>query len=417
MPYSSLGRIPSTPAGDEAPVFPFCPDWSHPVTERWEWKTNVIQTYDGQEQRRALRSSAAREYEYELFARGSQRAAIDNLMWSRPSWPWSFPTWWAASELQARANAGSTTLQLGHFPGYGGWAPLALMHNWVAIWFRDDLFEAVQVLSSDPDNLTLTTTPLRRTWYPGAWVIPLVWGYLAPEHSLRRIHPSFGTGQFRADIPPQQHDFRGEPTEAPTYRGRYVLEDTPDWSEPSAVRYDRLADVLDNGVGVPVVDTKRRYASSSQTHRFWCREVREVNQVRRFLNWHQGKWKTFWASTHAVDFEPVQQAQSRNTVRVAASAYAGFDGDVPPVGRRDLRIDMGSFGIQYARIVRYVSLGETVKLLELDRSLPALAGPDNVRMVSFLYPARLDSDSFDIVMKDPRAATCTMPIKGLIQDD
>lgn len=74
-------------------VFPFLPNYRRDFIERWEWKTDVLTSFDDHEQRRALRHIPRRYVEYEVFAQGVDRAAFEAFMWRQPLSLFAIPDW------------------------------------------------------------------------------------------------------------------------------------------------------------------------------------------------------------------------------------------------------------------------------------------------------------------------------------
>ena len=52
------------------------PDWTNGITETLEWKTDILQSYSGAEQRIARRLSPRRTFEFTILINGNERARL-----------------------------------------------------------------------------------------------------------------------------------------------------------------------------------------------------------------------------------------------------------------------------------------------------------------------------------------------------
>lgn len=417
--YRSLGMAPVNPRGEDCAVWPFCPDWSQPVTERWSWKTDVLTSLNGIEQRRALRLYARREHEYEIFEHSSDRSALETLVWSRPGWPFYFPVWWGAMELADPVSVDATVLQLASFRGYESPRMEVFLSPWVAIWNNSGWFECTQVDAVDRNLQRLTVAPLYRAWPKGSWVLPLVWGYLSDELELRTVHPALAKGQFRADIVAQPHEFTQAPVAFSQYRGEYVFDtDRCTWNEPSKTTISALFDQVDNEIAIPERFMRRRTGPTTRSMTVWTNRMDQIADIKQFFNYHRGRWKSFWAPSGCADLLVTRSSGARNLLIVKRIDYTEkvFRIAATAHGRKDVRVDMGANGITYARIVEASNISEHEELLRLNVNLPVVADNTNVNMVSFMSPSRLDSDTAEVVMRDPRTATVSLTMRGLISD-
>jgi hypothetical protein len=85
------------------------PDWSSPITERLEWRTDVQQGYTGQEERYALRQIPRRSWSWQMVLDGYGRQKFETEFFSAATATWLVPLWWDVSRAWLVSGATSYT--------------------------------------------------------------------------------------------------------------------------------------------------------------------------------------------------------------------------------------------------------------------------------------------------------------------
>lgn len=105
-PSADLGHL-GPPARD---CWPFLINWDRGATETVEFRTEIITSRSGREQRRALRSVPRWKYDFSGWEKGDGYRKLNNLLRKRGGQPWAFqhPADWIT--LSADAAAGDSTI-------------------------------------------------------------------------------------------------------------------------------------------------------------------------------------------------------------------------------------------------------------------------------------------------------------------
>lgn len=70
------------------------PDWSAPINERLQWRTDVLTSYNGAEQRIALRQTPIRSLKFNFLIDGDiQRRDLEVKLWANGAKLWDVPVW------------------------------------------------------------------------------------------------------------------------------------------------------------------------------------------------------------------------------------------------------------------------------------------------------------------------------------
>ena len=144
-PYDLTLRV----TGSRVTAWSFEPDWSSPVVERLEWKTDLLQSFDGSEQRGALRLGPRASWEFESFFTGADRRRAETVMWGWGARVWALPIWTDGLDLGADLPLGSTEILLDTAGRDYSAGSLAM------ILADSDSFEVLEVDSVAADRIVL----------------------------------------------------------------------------------------------------------------------------------------------------------------------------------------------------------------------------------------------------------------------
>ncbi len=94
-----------------AAIFPYPANWTTSITESREYKTDIMRSRDGTEQRRAMRSKPRKSISFDVLLDGADAANFDYLMTALQPHIWMLPLWHRQRRLAAEATTGSDVLQ------------------------------------------------------------------------------------------------------------------------------------------------------------------------------------------------------------------------------------------------------------------------------------------------------------------
>lgn len=364
--------------------------WAHQpygaVLERMSWLTDVLPSFNGAEQRRALRAAPRRSFEFDVMMSAAERRAAENRLHQWQARRWALPIWPDAQPLSASIAPGATALpcdtatrdfQVGGI---------------LAVVLNTRSYEVLQVESLAVDSIGLAA-PVARSWPAGsAIVVPLRAARMTDRVDLSRFTGAHSYGRFRFEI--------DEPCDWPaavesTYRGIPVLAQAPNWTEDVQQGYERFLARLDPGMGLTYVDDEAGGPHLMQSHRWLLDGRTQADAFRRWLYARRGRLAAFWLPTFAEDFVVAASiGASALTIDVEHCDYTQAIGQA--VGRRDIRIRLTTGQTFYRRITGSTVVSSTVERLSIDAALGVLVSPAQVESVSYMAAARLDSDAVEI---------------------
>ncbi len=95
-------------SGPNFPVFNFDPNWSGVLTETLSWKTDVLSSKTGDEQRRSLLRVPRKKIEYVGLYAELDRARLDNALTGYGAHDWLLPAWWDQHRLAEDVSVNAT---------------------------------------------------------------------------------------------------------------------------------------------------------------------------------------------------------------------------------------------------------------------------------------------------------------------
>lgn len=359
------------------------PNWRDAISERWEYRTEVQQAYDGREIRRSLRNRPRREVEYEfLFPTAEECERAMRMMFRRLWVDVRIPLWMDAQP--ADVDSGDTTLSVSTV-GYD-----YVNGAEAIIWESPSKWHVCEDLTVAPSSLTWTNAttqslkgrimPLRK-----AFLIDVIAGqiYAVNAHSARMrwlINETEPLGRLNAATYPAYH---GRPV--------YAL---PSGEDSRRISIERKMGEADFGVGA-----RRRYeswAAAAITKDFeWVIGRRsDIAETLEWIHRHRGKWGWFWWDARGYDL--------RVTANIGASATTWniapvdgfpltFYGTTPPQSRRDVVLRLKDGTVYRRRITSWTATSITV-----DSATGTAVNVSDIDRLSWLQPTRFDNDAFEL---------------------
>jgi len=302
-------------SGVFSPVFPIWtiePDWVNGVTERLQWKTDVIRSQSADEQRRCLRASPRRQIEASFTLIDATRRLYDAYMIGPAASRWIYPLWWEKLFLASAHDAGSITLTCDTTDD------TEIVAGSTIVLIDSDtpfIFEGVVVAEVTSGQLTLAS-PLVRDWPRGSSVYLTKQAFMQGTQNGKRM----GDGAQQVTILFQSveiNDFDAvEPDVLPG--ALYpVLAVLPNEATDISVTYSRLLAEFDNQLSpwTPRSDLGGRSLVVQQVG-LVLQGRAEMKAFRGFLYWLRGKLMPLYVPTYYRDVVPAQFAAATSTTLV-----------------------------------------------------------------------------------------------------
>lgn len=373
-------------------VFPFKPNWATPFNESLEWKTDVITSFAGNEQRRSLRVTPRRSFEYQFGTAYSSAQRIENMIYASHSREFLLPVWSDACKLSEDAAAGQKVIRC---------APLMYSFNsgdLAVIYADENNYEVFEVASFDVDQIN-SLGNLTATWSSGVRVFPLVIGHLPTTIPTQRLNDSVLVGTLTFNTRPgETYTFLPVEVASETYAGLEVLTRQPNWKDAISNDFTRDFMVADSGVGPVGYYSRSRHHQIVRPYQWLLRTREEVVTFRKFIQRMRGQAKTCWVPSWHNDFTLVTTSGISSDLTVVGDSFHTFVGLDTDRDRIMCRLFDGT--VAYRQIVgTALSGGDTV--LSLDATIDRAT----IKSISILLRCRIATDKVVIPWQTTGVAT------------
>lgn len=362
-------------------LWPCDPDWSDGMTETLEWKTDILQSYSGAEQRIARRLSPRRTFEFSILIASNERARFENRLAYVGGNSWYLPIYPDVTYLENNVTAGTTLLSSetrGHDFVVGN---KLLIKSEVNGKTKSVLCDIAAINNS---SITLASA-IQTDFNAGAAIYPVRLAVLTNTPELTRHNDDLLSSQIRFRVT-EHNAYSKNISFLPTYRHFPVLNIQPDWSESLKGKYERFLLELDNNSGIPARVDTAKLPFFVQEFRWFVTERIEQTQLRQLFYYLTGQQKNIWVSSQNYDFN----TKNVNS-RLLDIENVGFSKIGLMPGRQDLAITLTNGSTLYRRINSAAVLSDDTERLLLDEPINVAA--EDIVSVSFLTLCRLDSDS------------------------
>lgn len=182
--------------GTTVPLFLFRPNWSSPFNESYEWRTDVIRAFSGDEQRIATRVAPRRAIDCRLTLTGRESVSLENWLYANQNVPVALPMWNSGIRLAFTLSGAGQLLTLASAPPPAWGSQIALL----AFSSRTS-YELLEPVSVSGVNVTVAART-GASWPAGTMVYPVVVAKLPEETPIAKATDSVSEAALTAIVDP-----------------------------------------------------------------------------------------------------------------------------------------------------------------------------------------------------------------------
>lgn len=388
--------------GEPALIFDLPVNWRSEVSKSFEYKTDIFTSNDGDEQRRATRSTPRKTLVFTVSRADDARRQMAAILsgWHRRLFlvPEIGRSEYTATNLPAAATA----VTVGSVPKWLTEGLFVLLSHGRRTGYR-------QIADVQGHEIHFANVDGQ------AWPVGTKLTLLQPARILEDTGPKAYTNtvmeaSISFSVEPTLDRSQAQRPEYPSLEGMEVFLRRPNWATPIDLTYSTVRNVVDFGYGRTKVEAPEGFTRRAQKVNFLNRNHDEADEFEAFFHRMRGRRGTFLMPTWIDDLEPAQPLVGGNRQMLLpgtlmAQMYADDAVNRKVVvflkdGRSFLNhilsvgIVSGGYGLSYG-----MSYGETVSpedrstVLDMRYPWPEGVPLNAIRMVSWLTTARLASDS------------------------
>lgn len=373
-------------ADADLPVFPFKVNWENGISERLEWKTDILTDQGGNEQRRALRLHPRRDFDVTLTLWDAERSFLDLWLHRMVGTECLFPLWHDSVRSTQEAAQGQKTIWVDTQGLEFKIGSYALLRGLTAMSFERVLIAAVH------SNRIVAVDNLVGTWPKGTRVEPLVRGRMTEQTRMSLVNSRASETQAEFQTTRAQEYDEGVDS-ADQYLDLPVLTQQPNRSDSIDVRYMWEFFNSDSGSGRRYRKSEEQRARPSQKHSWFLRGRTNKAAFRSMLYRLKGPLGTIWLPTFNEDMTLAQDsAPGADSIYINEIGFAYTGG--PTSGREHIVIQTTT-GRLYRRVTGTAIAPAGQERLVLDEPLPDGLTRQSVRIISWIDTARLENDRIE----------------------
>ncbi|WP_054890539.1 hypothetical protein [Pseudomonas sp. NBRC 111129] len=387
-------------------VMPERIDWSTQPEMSIQYLTEVIEAFDGTEQRIALRETPRTSLSYMYSMTDEQQYRFNNKLASATG-SMIVPLWALQCRLSQGVSVGDARIYLADASAHLASSETILISDY-------DRYEILSVESVD--GLAVTLKSLAKTGFSSAAiVVPCRIAYVADESNSASLLRGFDQHTITYDLDETQILKPAPVDDFERINGRPIFPFRPDRSKDVTTQYTRLRETLDPLIGARSIYDRARGAVKilGQTFTFFSEPERQrFEDFAELMNGAQGE---YYVEGPGQAFELSEDIYGPTyKFKIKQSGYSNFanSNSLAPL----VAIKLYN-GITTYRTIQQVTANpdgtETITTLEQTNSLVA----SDVETIVPLYLARFDSDEFRYIFDTTEVSTITKNIRQLIYAD
>lgn len=387
-------------------VMPERIDWSTQPEMSIQYLTEVIEAFDGTEQRIALRDTPRCSLSYMYSMADEQQYLFDNKL-TTSFGSMLVPLWPLQCRLSRGISTGDTRISLTDVSAHLASSGTILVSEY-------DRHEILSVESVD--GLTVMLTSLAKNDFSeSAIVVPLRIAYPADESNSTSLVRSFDQHTITYDLDETQIQKPVPVDDFARLNSRPIFPFRPDRSKDVTTQYNRLRETLDPLIGARSIynRTKGTVKVIGQTFTFFSESERQrFEDFAELMNGAQGE---FYIEGPGQAFELSEDVVAPTyKLKIKSSGYINF------VNSNSLAQIVAIKLYDGATIYRTILSAtgnpdgtETITTKELTNNLST----SDIETVAPLYLARFDSDEFRYIFDTSEVSTITKNIRQLLYAD
>lgn len=399
------------------------------ITEKYEFLTQILTSYDGSEQRNALRVEPRHYITYDYYGVTVWESQwLRMLMLGSQANTMYIPLWHIAHDILDDVPKGATSYRVdtSHLWGY---------RNVLGIFmYREDTLNGGEAYKlshlTSSGNISLTKGFLNAKVSGADKAVPMLNCYIQPDSNLSHNFTNDTNATLNFEVLREQTapnfpafadyfndeycdtvEHYGLPVE---YNGLEVFRSMPAWVETLNFSYEPNMFKLDNSTGNVFYDKKSQAISEKRVLDLVLLNRPEINNLIRFFFRSKGRLKPFYAPTWVNDLEITKDINASDDfllITITDTYKYLNDNDK----RKKLCVFLKDNTVRILDINAYSYQSEEDKTLKGKIYLSKPVGEDipmsQINMISFFCKYRLDNDTLQLDYETTTVATTKLEIR------
>lgn len=387
---------------DQSLLWPAAPNWRESVSEIHEWRTEIITSRSGREQRRALRQSPRLSFEYTAMLAGDRYQ-----VWSRALSYRQADSFLAAHPAESVMLVTPVTSPVLTFTVDS--APPWLVAGALCVLSRGMDIELVQVSTISSLLVTLTTATAA-SFRAGSRLHPAVTCRAADVISTRAQTNTVSEVSARLDVDPGFNPSLDPGSVGTVLNGREVFTKKPNWAESPSIDFEAFVEKLDFGFGRRAYSSPRDFRTRATRATYVGRTAAEARAVIQFVTRMRGQQGEFYMPSLTADLPAVSLTGGSSTMTLPGANWHLMYGTDTVFRAVAVRLNDGTLYLN--RISSWANVGGNSRAT-MASAWPVTIAASAIRSISWCPVCRLASDSITIEWLSGAVAQFVLPVRTL----
>lgn len=385
-------------------MWPLVPNWTRGSKETLSFRTEVLTSRSGKEQRRALRSTPRRALAFEVLAEGDRRRTLEGLLSASLDGAVTMPDFLKGVRTTSALPVSGSTVTVRNVPAWlTPGAAVAL--SWRRTVYEREVGSVV--------GLTVTfTAPSPVAIGASALLSPLLSGWMLSGFSASSVTDTVWTGEQDFDVTPGSEDLdEGGADIYWWYEGREILRIKPNRVRAPTQTFSTSAETVDYGRGVMQRVAPAAFNTRVQQASYLRKTAADVLFLKQFFTRMKGQRGEFYLPTWAPDMTIAANVVGGSaTITVAGRQI--YDDYANDTVHRSIFILMQGGGY-YARTIGSIGLSGGNSVLTLTSNWAFDLNAAEIKMISWMPVSRFASDTMTIEWVTDQVAQTVLSIRTL----
>ena len=303
--------------GSPAEVWPFRPDFASPWRVSYEFKTEVITSRSGKEQRRALRIRPRKSIEFKATTKGDSFIDLKRMHTRWQNGRFIVPEINRKIAVTSDIASGTSIIPVSEVPFWAVAGRDIIIQRPINPYKWEQSVHGIQSVNVGANTITITNAT-DFAWTAGTAVHPALLCLMEPETTLASVTSTVGEINVRFSVDPTYEPNPANPGAFTSFDGREVFTKSPNWSSNPSTDFIYPYEQVDFGRGA--IQTIRPILFSTQSRRmtFLSRTSADAEGMLAQFMRAKGQRGEFFTDSGEPDIIPsVPTAAGNNIIRVA----------------------------------------------------------------------------------------------------
>lgn len=391
-------------------LWPFRPDWASPYRVSVEFKTEVITSRSGKQQRRALRIRPRKTVEFTSTVRGSAYIDLKRLLTRWQNGRFVLPEITRSVSVTSDIATGTSVIPVSSVPFWAAVGRDLVIQTPLTPYKWQQSVHKIQSINSGANTITITNGT-EFAWAAGTSVHPALLCLMDPQTAVTSKTSTFAEINVKFAVDPGYEPEMENPASYLSFEGREVLTAQPNWSSNPSTDFIYPYEQIDFGRGVIETIRPIQFSTTSRRMSYLAQTPAEAETLLAQFMRAKGQRGEFWLESGEPDIIPSVATPANNNI-ITLYGKDVFDTYADDTVHKALYFKMKD-GVEHRTRITSVTLVGGNTLITLDTPLNQIVSADTIVRIAWLRVSRHATDVMTIDWLTQSVAQTQMTVQSL----